>query len=215
MQTRKNAFTLIELLVVIAIIGLLAALLFPAVSSAMQRSKRTYCLNNLKQIGLACAQYANDAKGFWPPGKTITGKTMKDVVQSLADATLITDAKIWVCPSDKFDEGGSVAVATSLSNTFNSVGNCSYAYLLGLGDRSGLPPGFTPACADESNQSDRGGAPGALQDMTKDDNHGDRFRNVLYFDNHAATLPSGLAVETYRGAPSAGDTAWTTTQWTD
>src|ERR1700722_16600119 len=56
----KAAFTLIEMLVVIAIIGLLAALLLPALSSASAKAKRTGCLNNLNQINLAVRLYAGD-----------------------------------------------------------------------------------------------------------------------------------------------------------
>jgi prepilin-type N-terminal cleavage/methylation domain-containing protein len=56
----KRAFTLLELLVVIAIIGILAALLFPALSSAKMQAKRTICLNDLKQINLGVHMYADD-----------------------------------------------------------------------------------------------------------------------------------------------------------
>ena len=117
---QPRGFTLVELLVVIAIIGTLVALLLPAVNAARESGRRTQCMNNLKQIGVALHVYAESANEVFPTGSVGDGQpslftfllpfldqggvyatiNLADATTYSGDATaLYTPIPTYICPS--------------------------------------------------------------------------------------------------------------------
>jgi len=180
MKKTKKGFTLIELLVVIAIIAILAAMLLPALARAREQARRSVCISNLKQLGLALKMYSQDYKEFFPLASNVAiAPTANDAStqSTVENLRLLYDAYIssvdtFTCPSD-------IKKNSSITNTSDLLyQKVSYAYARSLSEQVDTE---TVLMVDRAGENDDGVTAGA----------GGRWNSGLQVDVNTSPLEKG------------------------
>jgi prepilin-type N-terminal cleavage/methylation domain-containing protein/prepilin-type processing-associated H-X9-DG protein len=173
-KIKLGGFTLIELLVVIAIIGILAALLFPALNTAREKAHRAACASNLKQIGLTIQMYTDlyQNSNWTVPTDNITYSGAKTVncFSLLTNGNVLSSGRIFTCPSTTQH---AQPIISSLTDS-----NISYSYVPGIMWQSTSADSIVVL----DNFPAANNSLGATWPSTA--NHKDAGGNILFNDGH-------------------------------
>ena len=205
----RGGFTLIELLVVIAIIGVLVALIMPAVQSAREAASRTQCINNLKQFGLAATEY-HDSFGSFTGGWYCDPTVDTNCAQTAAQAYMwngLTGLFLKMELNNNYNEMNVLLRTNDISNTtatrrtinafvcpsnrkaattasndatiVRQIGPSDYRANLAAGYQANIQPTYSGGNTDPSNTTDGSTPPGALLGI---------YDNGLSYMNSAVSL---------------------------
>ena len=196
----KCAFTLIELLVVIAIIAILAALLLPVLNRAKEKANATFCLNNLKQWGLATQLFVADNNDLLPKDGSPNGTSTSDgwyidlprvlgiatyhEVEWRTNVDIEPGRCVWICASNPRRSNGNNLFHYCLNLHVNAIGSGNQVKLTSIkhpGQTVWLfDNGKLAAVAQENNVHTNLHSRGAQFDFL--DGHAKRFKNTEYWD---------------------------------
>jgi len=183
MNPNLKAFTLVELLLAIVLTMILTALLMPAMSRTHCGGRRSNCLSNARQIGLAFKQYSVDNSDSFPSVSSNSSLTSSSVFLSLTNGNYLSVGRIYLCPQDEKRTCGTSSCFTSSNN--------SYACL--VADSTGTKGLTEGESSDNPLILDRGliGAPGYAINLTnatwsQTSPHKTYGGNIFYVGGHAS-----------------------------